>query len=148
MPPKHFGPHPYFFTNTSSIPIHFLEELSGLTGRLVGFHFYNPPPVQKLVELIIPKDASEHISQLSPKKWWKNCKKMRSIPTTSQVSSAMATLSGKLWRRGVWSSGSQSRCLSRGYRLCQYAYQQWLLRPMGIFQLVDYVGIDVCACRS
>ena len=43
---------PWFFTNTSSIPIHELDDAVKLGGRIVGFHFYNPPAVQKLVEVI------------------------------------------------------------------------------------------------
>ena len=41
-----------FLTNTSSIPISELNEKVKLDGRIIGFHFYNPPAVQKLVELI------------------------------------------------------------------------------------------------
>ena len=43
---------PWFFTNTSSVPIHLLNEKAAIEGRIIGFHFYNPPAVQKLVELI------------------------------------------------------------------------------------------------
>ena len=48
---------PWFFTNTSSIPIGELEVAAGVEGRLIGFHFYNPPAVQKLVELIPPPSS-------------------------------------------------------------------------------------------
>ena len=43
---------PWFFTNTSSIPISYLNEKANLNGRIIGVHFYNPPAVQKLVEVI------------------------------------------------------------------------------------------------
>jgi len=43
---------PWFFTNTSSVPIGLIEDEAGLDGRVIGFHFYNPPAVQRLVELI------------------------------------------------------------------------------------------------
>jgi 3-hydroxyacyl-CoA dehydrogenase len=46
------GPETLFFTNTSSIPIGFLDKKVGLAGRIIGYHFYNPPIVQKLVEVI------------------------------------------------------------------------------------------------
>jgi len=39
-----------YFSNTSSIPIHVLEKESNLKKRLIGFHFYNPPAVQQLLE--------------------------------------------------------------------------------------------------
>ncbi len=43
---------PWVFTNTSSIPIAEIDQQARLGGRIMGFHFYNPPAVQKLVELI------------------------------------------------------------------------------------------------
>ena len=43
---------PWFFTNTSSIPINELDKNAKLNGRVLGVHFYNPPAVQKLVEII------------------------------------------------------------------------------------------------
>ena len=33
----------YYFTNTSSIPIGILDKEAKLDGRIVGYHFYNPP---------------------------------------------------------------------------------------------------------
>jgi len=36
-------PHTFFFTNTSSIPIRVLDGEADLGGRIIGFHFYNPP---------------------------------------------------------------------------------------------------------
>src|SRR5690606_19593985 len=49
------APGAFFLTNTSSIPISILDESAGLDGRILGFHFYNPPAVQKLVEVISGK---------------------------------------------------------------------------------------------
>src|ERR1700722_11450553 len=46
------SPETYFFTNTSSIPIHILSKKGHLQNRLIGFHFYNPPFIQKLLEVI------------------------------------------------------------------------------------------------
>ena len=49
---KNSDQSPWFFTNTSSIPIQYIDEKANLNGRVLGFHFYNPPAIQKLVELI------------------------------------------------------------------------------------------------
>jgi 3-hydroxybutyryl-CoA dehydrogenase len=38
-------------SNTSSIPIRELGVASGRPGRVIGMHFFNPPPVMALVEL-------------------------------------------------------------------------------------------------
>ncbi len=39
-------------TNTSSIPVVDLAVATGRPGRVIGMHFFNPVPVQQLVELI------------------------------------------------------------------------------------------------
>ena len=55
----------WFLTNTSSIPIHELDEKAGLGGRIIGFHFYNPPAVQKLVEVIRAKSTLPELADFA-----------------------------------------------------------------------------------
>jgi 3-hydroxybutyryl-CoA dehydrogenase len=45
------GPATILASNTSSIPIVELAVASGRADRVVGMHFFNPPPVMALVEL-------------------------------------------------------------------------------------------------
>ena len=52
---------PWFFTNTSSIPISYLNIEADLKGNILGLHFYNPPIVQKLVEVIRCKDSNQEL---------------------------------------------------------------------------------------
>jgi 3-hydroxybutyryl-CoA dehydrogenase len=46
-------------SNTSSIPIRELGAASGRPDRVVGMHFFNPPPVMALLELTPSADTSE-----------------------------------------------------------------------------------------
>jgi len=46
-------------SNTSSIPIVDLSVASGRPDRVVGMHFFNPPPVMALLELIPALTTSE-----------------------------------------------------------------------------------------
>src|SRR5262245_1689411 len=46
-------------SNTSSIPIRELGEASGRPDRVIGMHFFNPPPVMALVELTPSGETSE-----------------------------------------------------------------------------------------
>jgi 3-hydroxybutyryl-CoA dehydrogenase len=39
-------------TNTSSIPVTAIGAASGVPERVVGMHFFNPPPVMKLLEVV------------------------------------------------------------------------------------------------
>jgi 3-hydroxyacyl-CoA dehydrogenase len=50
-------PDAWYLTNTSSIPIGGLDQKLELGGRIVGYHFYNPPAVQKLLELITSENT-------------------------------------------------------------------------------------------
>ena len=54
----------YFLTNTSSIPISVLDQKANINHRIIGFHFYNPPVVQKLVEVIIPSSTDPDLQRL------------------------------------------------------------------------------------
>jgi 3-hydroxybutyryl-CoA dehydrogenase len=55
-------------SNTSSIPISSLAEESGRPDKVIGIHFFNPPPVMPLVELIPAETTSEETFELA-KAW-------------------------------------------------------------------------------
>lgn len=127
----------YFFTNTSSIPIHALEHLSGIEGRIVGFHFYNPPIVQKLIELIIPKNCDPELKAIAEQLVTRLGKK-------AIYSNDIAGFIGN----GHFSQEMIFACQmakKTSIYLVDIVTKDFLLRPMGIFQLMDYVGIDVCS---
>ncbi len=51
-------------SNTSSIPIRELGAASGRPDRVIGMHFFNPPPVMALLELTPSTDTSEETYEL------------------------------------------------------------------------------------
>jgi len=133
----------WYFTNTSSVPIHRMDEAVGLDGRILGFHFYNPPAVQKLVELILTD---------------------RTLPELRETALEMARNMGKIivpandkagfignghFMRDALHGISVAEKLAADMPLHEAIYMvntvssKFLVRPMGIFQLIDYVGIDV-----
>jgi len=133
----------YFLTNTSSIPLHVQSERCGIQGRLIGFHFYNPPAVQKLVELITPKVCDAELVELSQQL----AKALRkTLVPANDVAGFIGN--GHFMRDGLYASSEVER-LAKEHGFVQAVYlvdkvsRDWLLRPMGIFQLIDYVGIDV-----
>ena len=134
---------PWFFTNTSSIPIKVLNNEANLGGRILGFHFYNPPAVQKLVELItITENACEMIDFAED--FAKNLKKIV-VPSNDY---AGFIGNGHFMRDALHGIG-EVNLLMKNYTFVESVYminkvtQDFLVRPMGIFQLIDYVGIDV-----
>lgn len=132
-----------FFSNTSSIPIHVLESQSQLQGRIIGFHFYNPPPVQKLLELI-PSDNTEEKTIYFSRELAEWLGK-----TVVQVKDAAGFIgNGQFIREGLEAFKLLEQIsddLEPSERLLalDVITRDWLLRPMGLFQLIDYVGLDV-----
>jgi 3-hydroxyacyl-CoA dehydrogenase len=135
-----------FLTNTSSIPIYYLDEKAGLDGRLIGYHFYNPPVVQRLVEVITAKTTIEELKNIGQEIGKRLRKKL--VPA-NDISGFIGN--GHFIRDGLYAISEVER-LKGKYRYPGAVYimnritQDFLVRPMGIFQLIDYVGIDVFQC--
>ncbi len=135
--------NPWFFTNTSSIPIHILDEGAGLEGNILGFHFYNPPAVQRLVELITTDKNSAEMIDFA-KAYAKNLRKII-VPSNDK---AGFIGNGHFMRDSLHGIAEVER-LSADMPFVEAVYminkvsQDFLVRPMGIFQLIDYVGVDV-----
>ncbi|QLH37570.1 MAG: hypothetical protein HWD61_07835 [Parachlamydiaceae bacterium] len=72
-----------FLSNTSSIPIHELNHAAELKGSVIGFHFYNPPAVQRLIEIISFPQTSPNLVQLATE-LAQRLKKSSFIPGMSQ----------------------------------------------------------------
>ncbi|MDB5047136.1 MAG: putative 3-hydroxyacyl-CoA dehydrogenase [Fibrobacteres bacterium] len=137
------APDTVFLTNTSSIPISILDQSAGLDGRLLGFHFYNPPAVQKLVEMISGKRTRPEVTALG-RELGKAFGKL-TVPSNDVA--------------GFIGNGHFVRELLFAFRkfrelrpihgdaeallLLNKTTQDFLIRPMGVFQLLDYVGVDV-----
>lgn len=136
----------FFFTNTSSIPIGFLDKEVGLQGKIIGYHFYNPPIVQKLVELISSEETDKELKDIANELGKRFGKKL--VPA-NDISGFIGN--GHFIRDGLYAI-SEVEKLKAEYSLAGAIYimnrisQDFLIRPMGIFQLIDYVGIDVFQC--
>jgi 3-hydroxyacyl-CoA dehydrogenase len=134
----------WFLTNTSSIPISELDERVGLEGRIVGFHFYNPPAVQKLVELIRAASTVPELAAFAGE----FAKKLRKAVVPSHDVAGFIG-NGHFMRDALYAVSEVDR-LAEKFGFAEAVYminrisQDWLIRPMGIFQLIDYVGLDVC----
>ncbi len=135
-----------YLTNTSSIPIGYLDEKACLAGRLIGYHFYNPPVVQKLVEVITSKNTTEELKSTAQELGKRFRKKL--VPA-NDISGFIGN--GHFMRDGLYAMAEVDRIKGK-FRYAPAIYminrvaQDFLVRPMGIFQLIDYVGIDVFQC--
>lgn len=137
--------NPWYFTNTSSVPIGLIESEAGLDGRIIGFHFYNPPAVQRLVELIKTDNTKEEVVDFAHL-YAKNLKKI--IVPSNDFAGFIGN--GHFMRDALYGmKEAEALATEKNIPLYQAIYminkvtRDYLVRPMGIFQLVDYVGVDV-----
>lgn len=134
---------PWFFTNTSAIPISWLDEQAKLNGRIMGVHFYNPPAVQKLLEVVKTENTRPELSYFVAD-YIKNIGKIF-VPAYDVA----GFIGNGYLMRDILFGEKMVNELQEGFSYVQAIYmvnkisQDFLIRPMGIFQLVDYVGIDV-----
>ena len=137
--------HPWFFTNTSSIPITKLDEGAGLNGRIIGFHFYNPPAIQKLVEIIKAEHTLSEVEMFA-QQYAKNLRKVV-VPSHDKA----GFIGNGHFMRDIMHATTEVEKLTQEFSFAEAVYalnkisQEYLVRPMGIFQLIDYVGVDVCS---
>ncbi len=135
---KHAPPHAILSTNTSSLPI---SEIAAFTSRphaVIGMHFFNPPPIMKLVEIIMGNATSRET--LSAALDLARRLGKEPIVVNKDVPGFIANR--------VFLRLSDSACLmvERGeasMEAIDSAARYELGFPMGVFELLDFVGIDV-----
>jgi 3-hydroxyacyl-CoA dehydrogenase len=141
---KNSSKSPWFFTNTSSIPINELDKKAELGGRILGVHFYNPPAVQKLVEVIKADTTLPELSEFVTI-YGKSLRKVL-VPSNDFA----GFIGNGHFMRDALHGIKEVEKLTAKFGFSESVYimnkisQDYLVRPMGIFQLIDYVGIDVC----
>jgi 3-hydroxybutyryl-CoA dehydrogenase len=124
-------------SNTSSIP---LQELAGALARperFVGLHFFNPPHVMKLIEIVRGERTSDHTVAAAREvaaKMGKQPIVVRDTPgfATSRLGIAIGLEAMRMLEEGVGSAEDIDRAMELGYN-----------HPMGPLRLSDLVGLDV-----
>lgn len=130
--------HTILATNTSSLPITEIASATERSDRVVGMHFFNPPPLMPLVEVIRGKETSGltvRIAYELAKKFGKQVV----IVNKDVPGFVVNRILGKVFM-------SACEIVVRGEATIEEidsAARYRLGFPMGIFELLDYVGIDV-----
>ena len=137
------SPETLFFTNTSSIPISVVEKAAKLEGRLIGYHFYNPPAVQRLVEVITSPTTPDSFKKLSDE-IGKRLNKV--LVPANDIAGFIGN--GHFIRDGLYGINQMEKLSGelgqdKSVLIINKVTQDFMIRPMGIFQLIDYVGLDV-----
>ncbi|GAA2969932.1 3-hydroxyacyl-CoA dehydrogenase family protein [Actinokineospora diospyrosa] len=129
-------PEAVLASNTSSLSI--AEIARGLPGeRLIGMHFFNPVPVQALVELVVHSGLPGEV--VATVRGWaealgKTVIEVRDSPgfATSRLGVAVGLEAIRMLEEGVASADDIDTGMRLGYA--------W---PMGPLRLTDLVGLDV-----
>jgi 3-hydroxybutyryl-CoA dehydrogenase len=131
------GPEAILATNTSSIPVSSIAAGVPEPGRVCGMHFFNPPPLMRLVEIV----ASEHTSEATVNAVTEVARGMDREPVraadapgfiVNRCNRPFALESLRMLGERVAGHAEIDRAIRNlgGYR-------------MGPFELMDLIGVDV-----
>ena len=131
------GPDTILTSNTSSISITRLASNVERRDRFAGMHFFNPPHLMRLIELVRGERTSdETIEQVRgvAEKMGKTAVVVRDSPgfATSRLGVAIGLEAIRMLEEGVASADDIDRAMELGYN-----------HPMGPLRLTDLVGLDV-----
>ena len=126
-----------FASNTSALSITEMAAGSGRPERFAGMHFFNPVHVMKLIELVKGLQTSqETIDALRQvgERMGKEMVLVNEAPgfVTSRINALIGNEAFRMLQEGVASAEDIDKALKLG-----------LNHPMGPFEMVDLVGLDV-----
>lgn len=126
-----------FASNTSALSITEMAAASGRPERFAGMHFFNPVHVMKLIELVRGLQTSpETLDALTQvgRKMGKEIVLVNEAPgfVTSRINALIGNEAFRMLQEGVATAEDIDKALKLG-----------LNHPMGPFEMVDLVGLDV-----
>ena len=129
--------HALFASNTSALSITEMAASSGRPDRFAGMHFFNPVHVMKLIELVRGLETSEATlatMRAVGDRMGKEVVVVREAPgfVTSRINALIGNEAFRMLQEGVASAEDIDKALKLG-----------LNHPMGPFEMVDLVGLDV-----
>ncbi|HEX9677609.1 3-hydroxyacyl-CoA dehydrogenase family protein [Nitrososphaera sp.] len=127
-----------YASNTSTLPITDMAALTSRPDRFIGLHFFNPPQLMPLVEVIPGNRTNSDMVEMA----MGFCKKVGKQPVLCQKD-----VPGFIVNRVFIPLVHEAAyCMDRdGAKMTQIdsAVKFRLSFPMGIFELADYTGLDV-----
>ncbi len=136
------NPNATIFTNTSSIPITKLDTEANLNGNIIGFHLYTPPLTQKLMEIVRSEHSKPELQILAT-----NIATAFNKKAVFSNDKAGFIGNGFFMRELMYALSEVSRLtdiigLPYAIYLINHITKNILVRPMGIFELVDHIGVN------
>jgi 3-hydroxybutyryl-CoA dehydrogenase len=132
------GPEAVLASNTSSIPIASLAEVTGRPERVIGMHFFNPVPVMDLVEVVrAPGTSDETVSEIVElaRELGKTPAEVNDFPGFVSNRILMPLINEAVYALadGVAEPDAIDTIAKLGFN-----------HPMGPLALADLIGLDTC----
>jgi enoyl-CoA hydratase / 3-hydroxyacyl-CoA dehydrogenase len=127
-----------YASNTSTLPISEISQLTGRPDRFIGLHFFNPPQLMKLVEVIPGARTEKSIVDLGIS-LVKSLGKDPILCNKDVPGFIVNRIFIPLVHEAAYCLESDGKTMTQ----IDSAVKFKLFLPMGIFELADYTGIDV-----
>lgn len=127
-----------FASNTSTLPITELSSLTSRPSKFIGVHFFNPPQLMKLVEVIPGTETDERVTnELTT--FVKSLNKTPVICKKDVSGFIVNRVFIPLVHEALYSLERDNASME----IIDSSVKYKLNFPMGIFELADYTGLDV-----
>ncbi|MHA7734158.1 3-hydroxyacyl-CoA dehydrogenase [Nitrosopumilus sp. S6] len=132
------APEVIFASNTSTLPITEIANTTSRPERFIGIHFFNPPQLMKLVEVIPGEKTAQEITDLT-KDYVKSVNKQAVLCRKDVPGFIINRLFIPMVHEACFVKDRTSATLEE----IDSAVKFKLGFPMGIFELADFTGMDV-----
>ena len=132
------GPDVIFASNTSTLPITEIANTTSRPEKFIGIHFFNPPQLMKLVEIIPGEKTLQSITDLT-QEYVKSVNKQAVLCRKDVPGFIINRLFIPLVHEACYAQDRTNATLEE----IDSAVKFKLGFPMGIFELADFTGMDV-----
>jgi enoyl-CoA hydratase/3-hydroxyacyl-CoA dehydrogenase len=127
-----------YSSNTSTLPISEISQLTSRQDRFIGLHFFNPPQLMKLVEVIPGASTAESIVDIGIN-FVKSLSKDPILCNKDVPGFIVNRIFIPLVHEAAYCLDNDSKSMTQ----IDSAVKFKMYLPMGIFELADYTGLDV-----
>ena len=135
---KAAGPDVIFASNTSTLPITEIANTTSRPEKFIGIHFFNPPQLMKLVEVIPGEKTAQEITELT-QSYVKSVNKQAVLCRKDVPGFIINRLFIPMVHEACFVKDRTGATLEE----IDSAVKFKLGFPMGIFELADFTGMDV-----
>ena len=127
-----------FASNTSTLPITEIAKTTSRPERFIGIHFFNPPQLMKLVEVIPGQKTSKELVEITMN-FVRSVSKVPVLCKKDVAGFIVNRIFIPLVHEAAWAIDREDASMTE----IDSAVKFRLGFPMGIFELADFTGLDV-----